>query len=193
MKINRLALAKKQLEQLKRQGAKVKFAACGRVMIDGLPFSFSVSSGGDASNKGIVVSFSGEPVENGSLILNTIDMHYTRNGRAHSQTKKLARIVKSDGKHIYQAKFTDAVLEDAQPRKKKSDPEALLADIASAYSFKVTPEYKASEDAEVMVTVYPIADPLTGLAVEWRSCTGDKDWFEHHPEAFAPPPKRRFR
>ena len=42
MKINKLALAKKQLEQMKKQGVKVKFAACGKVMIDGLPFSFSV-------------------------------------------------------------------------------------------------------------------------------------------------------
>ena len=193
MKINKLALAKKQLEQIKKQGVKVKFAACGKVMIDGLPFSFSVTSAGEASNKGIVVSFSGEPVENGSLVLGTVDMHYTRNGRAHSQTKKLARIVKSDGKHIYQAKFTDAVLEDAQSSKKKAGPEELLSEISSAYTFKVTPEYKPSEDAEVMVTVYPIAEPLTGLAVEWRSCTSDKDWFEHHPGALTAPPKRRFR
>ena len=193
MKINKLALAKKQLEQIKKQGVRVRFSACGKVMIDSLPFSFSVSSAGDASNKGIVVSFSGEPVENGSLVLNTIDMHYTRNGRAHSQTKKLARIVKSDGKHIYQAKFTDAVLESASSSKKKKSPEDLLADIASAYTFKTVPEYRSAEDAEVMVTVYPIADPLTGLAVEWRDCTSDKDWFEHHPDAFTAPPKRRFR
>ena len=193
MKINKLALAKKQLEQMKKQGVKVKFAACGKVMIDGLPFSFSVMSAGEASNKGIVVSFSGEPVENGSLVLETVDMHYTRNGRARSQTKKLARIVKSDGKHIYQARFTDAVLEASQPTRKKAGSEELLADIASAYTFKVTPEYKPAEDAEVMVTVYPIAEPLTGLAVEWRSCTSDKDWFEHHPEALTAQPKRRFR
>ena len=193
MKINKLALAKKQLEQIKKQGVKVKFAACGKVMIDGLPFSFSVSSAGDASNKGIVVSVSGEPVENGTLVLDTIDMHYTRNGRAHSQTKKLARIVKSDGKHIYQARFTDAVLEDCKPSKKKADPELLLEEIASAYSFKVTPQYKSAEDGEIMLTVYPIAEPLTGLAVEWRNCTSDKNWFEHHPEAFSAAPKRRFR
>ena len=193
MKINKLALAKKQLEQMKKRGVKVKIAACGKVLIDGLPFSFSVMSDGEASQKGIVVSFSGEPVENGSLVLNTIEMSFTRNGRAHSETKKLARIVKTDGKHIYQAKFTDAVLEEAKPSKKKADSDAFISDIASAYRFKVTPTYKAEDEAEVMLTVYPIAEPLAGLAVEWRNCTSDKEWFEHNPDAFRTVPKRKFR
>ncbi len=185
MKLNqKLALAKKQMDMMKKRGVKVKIGTCGKVLIDGLPFSFSVTSAGDASQKGIVVSFSGEPVEKGDLTLGTIEMRFTRDGRAHSTTKKLARIVKSDGKHIYQAKFTDAVLEEYRPPKKKADSAAFLADIASAYSFRVIPEYKAAEDAEIMLTVYPIADPLAGLAVEWRSCTSDKDWFEHNPDAF---------
>ena len=193
MKLNKLALAKKQLEQMKKRGVKVRITACGKVMIDGLPFSFSVMSAGEHSNKGIVVSFSGEPVENGTLTLGTVEMHYTRNGRAHTETKKLARIVKKDGKHIYQARFADAVLEEFTPTRKKADSEAFLADMASTYSFKVTPGYSETEDAEVMLTVYPIADPLAGLAVEWRSCTSDKDWFEHHPEALTAAPKRKFR
>ena len=66
MKLNKLALAKKQIEQMKKRGVKVKITACGKVMIDGLPFSFSVMSGGERSEKGIVVSFSGEAVENGT-------------------------------------------------------------------------------------------------------------------------------
>ncbi len=189
---NRIALAKKQIEQMKKQGVKVKIVTCGKVLIDGLPFSFSVSSAGEASNKGIVVSFSGEPVESGALVLGTIEMRYMRNGRAHSQTKKLARIVKKDGKHIYQAKFTDAVLEDHQPSKKKASADDLLADISSTYNFKVTPEYKLEDEAEIMLTVYPLADPLAGLAVEWRNCTSDKDWFEHHPEALRAAAKKRF-
>lgn len=193
MKLNKLALAKKQIEQMKKRGVKVKITACGKVMIDGLPFSFSVMSGGERSEKGIVVSFSGEAVENGTLTLGTVDMHYIKKGKAHSQTKKLARIVKKDGKHIYQARFTDVVLIDSASSKKKKDSASFLADIESSYSFKVTPEYSSDEDSEIMLTVYPIADPLAGLAVEWRSCTSDKDWFEHHPEALTAAPKRRFK
>ncbi|MBR6872168.1 MAG: hypothetical protein IKN17_01535 [Ruminococcus sp.] len=191
MKMSKLALAKKQIKEMTRRGVKVRFVSCGKVLIDGLPFSFSVASGGEPSQKGVVVSFSGEPVENGTLTLGTIEMRYSRSGRAHSETKKLVRIEKSDGKHIYQAKFPSASLEDYQPTGKKADSEMFLADITSAYTFKVTPTFKEPKDAEVMVTVYPIADPLAGLAVEWRDCTSDKDWFEHNPDAFRQTSKRK--
>ena len=192
MKLNKLALAKKQIKELRKQGVKVRISTCGRVLIDGLPFSFSAVSDGAASQKGIVVSFSGEPVENGSLTFGTIELRFFVGGRARSATKKLNRIEKSDGKHIYQAKFTEAALAEFVPSKGKAGSEDFLADVASALSFKTTPTYKGSEDAEVMLTVYPIEDPLAGLAVEWRSCTSDKDWFEHNPDALKPVKKRRF-
>ncbi|MBR4555202.1 MAG: hypothetical protein IKO27_06360 [Ruminococcus sp.] len=186
MKLGKFGLMKEQLKQMNKKGVKVSIASCGKVLIDELPFSFSVASAGEASQKGIVVSFSGEPVEDGRLVLSTIEMRYTRNGRAHSETKKLARIVKRDGKHIYQAKFTSVVLEEARPMKKKADSDMFLADISSSYSFRLIPSYKQDEEAEVMLTVYPLADPLGGLAVEWRSCTSDKEWFEHNPDALKP-------
>lgn len=191
MKLNKLALARKQLEQMKKRGVKVRFSSCGKVLIDGLPFSFSVSSAGDASNKGIVVSFSGEPVEKGELELGTIEMHSFKNSRARSETKKLAKIVKSDGKHIYQAKFPGAVLENFAPTGKKAGEGEFLDDISSQYTFKVTPSYKQETEGEIMLTVYPIEDPLAGLAVEWKKCTSDKDWFEHNPDALKPVRKKR--
>ena len=192
MKLNRLAAARKQIEQMKKRGAKLKFNSCGKVLIDGLPFSFSAVSIGGASNKGIVVSFSGEPVENGRLSFGSIELRYTQNGRARSTAKKLARIVKSDGKHIYQAKFTEVTLEDYQPTGRKADSDMFLSDISSAFSFRVTPSYKEEQQGEVMLTVYPIEDPLSGLAVEWKPCTSDKDWFEHNPDALKPVKKKRF-
>ena len=184
MKLNqKLALAKKQLEQRTKRGVKVKIASCGKVMINGLPFSFSAASAGDASQKGIVISFSGEPVENGTLTFGTVEMHSVRNGKARVETKKLAKIVKKDGKHIYQARFTDAVLEEFAPDGKKADENMFLTDIASHFTFRTTPQYTGEEDGEVMITVYPLEDPLGGLAVEWKPCTDDPDWFASHPEA----------
>ena len=49
MKINRLGLVWQQIAQMKKRGVKVRIAACGKVLIDGLPFSFSVVSDGEAS------------------------------------------------------------------------------------------------------------------------------------------------
>lgn len=188
----KLGLLRKQMAAMSKvQSVKVRIAVCGKVMIDGLPFGFSAASAGKASNKGIVVSFSGEPVENGTLKLSTIEMRYTRFGRAHSETKKLQRIEKKDGKHIYQVKFPSAVLEDGGASG-SSDSEMFLSDVSAAYNFKLTPEYREEDEGEVMITVYPIEDPLGGLAVEWRSCTSDKEWFEHNPEAFKPVKKKKF-
>lgn len=186
----KLGQFRKQLSMMNMKTVKVRIPVCGKVMIDGMPFSFSAASDGKASNKGIVVSFSGEPVENGTLKLGTIEMRYVRYGRNHTETKKLQWIKKSDGKHIYQAKFPSAVLEEAAAVG-DTDAEVFLADISAAYSFRVTPEYAEAEDNEVMITVYPIEEPLTGLAVEWRACTSDKEWFEHNPDALKPVKKKR--
>lgn len=186
----KLGLIKKQLAMMNRQTVKVKIPVCGKVMIDGMPFGFSAASDGKASQKGIVVSFSGEPVENGSLKLGTIEMKYVSNGKNRTETKKLQYIEKKDGKHIYQAKFTGAVLGEAGAVG-DTDAEIFLADVSSSFNFKVTPEYKAAEDGEVMITVYPIEEPLSGLAVEWRSCTSDKQWFEHNPDALKPIKRRK--
>ncbi|MBR6101998.1 MAG: hypothetical protein IKP95_06205 [Ruminococcus sp.] len=192
MKLSKLAMAKKQLKEMTKRGVKVKISSCGRVLIDGLPFSFSVSSAGDASRKGIVVSFSGDPVEKGELTLDVIELHCVKNGKARTETKKLSKIVKSDGKHIYQAKFTGLELEEFAPTGKKADEEMFLADISSQYTFKTVPEYKQETDGEIMLTVYPIEEPLTGLAVEWKPCTSDKEWFSHNPDALKAAKKRRF-
>ncbi|MBR1393117.1 MAG: hypothetical protein IJ561_04710 [Ruminococcus sp.] len=193
MKLNqKLALAKKQLEQMNKRGVKVKIASCGKVLINGLPFSFSAASAGDASNKGIVISFSGEPVEKGLLTFGAVEMHYFRGGKARQETKKLVKVIKKDGKPIYQARFTDAVLEEFAPDGKKADENMFLTDIASHYTFRTTPQYTGEEDAEVMITVYPLEDPLGGLAVEWKPCTTDENWFTSHPEALKTKPKRRF-
>lgn len=55
-----------------------------------------------------------------------------------------------------------------------------LQKLSSEISFKTVPRYKGAEEAEVMITVYPNENPLNGLAVSWKNCTSDKDWFVHN-------------
>ena len=176
----KLSELKMAVKMSRMRGAKVRFAACGGVLIDGLPFAFSVASDGAASSKGFCVSFSGEAVEDGRLTFDVIELRTFKNGRSTLQKKKLAKIVKTDGKHIYQARFPGLELLDttAKKEKGKSREEQFLGDIASTYSFKVFPHYSGDEDTEVMITCYPFEDPIGGLAVEWKPCTSDKDWFE---------------
>lgn len=178
-----LSALKYAIAQRKKRGVKVRFVSCGKVLIDGLVFAFSVASDGDPSSKGFCISFSGEPVESGALTFDVIELRMMKNGRSITRTKKLAKIVKKDGKHIYQAKFADLELADyAASDKGKSKEELFLGDIASAYSFRVTPHYTGTDDGEVMITCYPYEDPIKGLAVEWKPCTADKNWFEHNPD-----------
>lgn len=53
------------LKKLNDPQPKLKISSCGEILIDGLPFSFTVASAGSASDKGLVVSFSGEAVDKG--------------------------------------------------------------------------------------------------------------------------------
>ncbi|MBR1763942.1 MAG: hypothetical protein IJ746_00945 [Ruminococcus sp.] len=179
----RFSALKQAIRQQTKRGAKVRFASCGQVLIDGLPFAFSVASDGDQSGKGFCISFSGEPVEKGELTFDVLELRLFKNGRTVTQKKKLAKIVKKDGKHIFQARFPELELRDCgADTKGRSREEQFLGDIASTYSFKVTPHYTGAEDGEVMLTCYPFEEPLNGLAVEWKPCTADRDWFEHNPE-----------
>ena len=49
----------------KEMPVKLDFAACGKILIDSLRFSFSITSDGKASNKGLCVSFSSAWKSNG--------------------------------------------------------------------------------------------------------------------------------
>ena len=178
----RFSALKQALKEQRRRGARVRFASCGQVLIDGLPFAFSVASDGDASAKGFCISFSGEPVENGELTFGPLELRLFKNGRSITQKKKLAKIIKKDGKPIFQARFPELELRDSlSDAKGKTREEQLLSDITSAYSFKVTPHFTGSSDGEVMLTCYPFEEPLKGLAVEWKACTADRDWFSNNP------------
>ena len=86
--------------------------------------------------------------------------------------KKLAKIVKKDGKHIYQAKFADLELADyAASDKGKSKEEQFLGDIASAYSFRVTPAARingVSNSGDV--STVPSISPVSKIMV--AGCSG---------------------
>ena len=46
-------------------------------------------------------------------------------------------------------------------------------------AFKVTPHFSGEDTPEVMLTVYPYENMLTGSAVQWLKVTSDKDYFLH--------------
>lgn len=79
---------------------------------------------------------------------------------------------------IYQAKFTDIKLPEFDSSV-ATTKEEFLGVLATQLTFRVTPLYKGNGLPEIMLSVYPFGDPLTGSATEWKRVTADQDYFLH--------------
>ena len=160
---------------------KLEFAACGKVLIDSLRFSFSVTSDGKASIKGLCVSFSGEAIDSGEVTLTDLEWIENRRGKNVVHKVDMPLTTKKDGKRIYQAKFPHIHISDASQRvgENQTMEEALSSIISKDIRFKVTPHYSGDGEPEVMLNVYPYENALTGSCTQWLKVTADKDWFEH--------------
>ncbi|WP_124097931.1 hypothetical protein [Ruminococcus sp. Marseille-P6503] len=181
---NPLKRLKKELKSINKPQVKLKFSACGEILIDGLPFAFGVESDGISSEQGLTVSLSGEAVDKGRLTFDTIEL-YILNNEASPAVKKLEAVTKKDGKKIYRARFPEVKIPTSQKQSffsfgRRLSENEFLQRLSSEISFKTVPHYKGAEEAEVMITVYPNENPLNGLAVSWKNCTSDKDWFVHN-------------
>ena len=87
----------------------------------------------------------------------------------------------SDGKKIYQAKFTKIPIteKDTSVLFRKLTEEEVVQRLNCEIAFKVTPHFSGEDTPEVMLTVYPYENMLTGSAVQWLKVTSDKDYFLH--------------
>ena len=90
-------------------------------------------------------------------------------------------VTKKDGKKIYQAKFTKIPIteKDTSVLFRKLTEEEVVQRLNCEIAFKVTPHFSDEDTPEVMLTVYPYENMLTGAAVQWLNVTSDKDYFLH--------------
>ena len=166
----------------KEMPVKLDFAACGKILIDSLRFSFSITSDGKASNKGLCVSFSGEAIDSGEVQLKDLEIMEQRKGKLVPRKVSMPLVTKKDGKKIYQAKLRDLKISDAAQRVAKGQTieDALSSIISKDISFKVTPIYSGDEEPEIMLNIYPYENALTGSCTKWLKCTSDRNWVEHN-------------
>ncbi len=171
-----------KLFKAKELPVKLAFAACGKVLIDSLRFSFSVTSDGKASVKGLCVSFSGEAIDSGEVTLTDFEWIENRRGKNVVHKVDMPLTAKKDGKRIYQAKFPHIHISDASHRigENQTIEDALSSIISKDIRFKVTPHYTGSGEPEIMLNVYPYENALTGSCTQWLKVTADHDWFEHN-------------
>lgn len=166
---------------LKKKQVKLQFSTCGEIMIDGLPFAFGVESAGKASDKGLCVSISGEAVNDGRVTFSNLEYYENHGGKITLVKHGFSLVTKKDGKKIYQAKFTKIPIteKDTSVLFRKLTEEEVVQRLNCEIAFKVTPHFRGEDTPEVMLTVYPYENMLTGSAVQWLKVTSDKDYFLH--------------
>ena len=157
----------------------LKMISCGEIMINRLPYSFSLQNIGAASSEGLCVTISGGAVDNGRVRFT--DFVFIRNidGKIKTERYDLPLVTKKDGKKLYQAKFDNLMLKEFDPKEAKTEEE-FLGVLSTQLTFRVTPVFEGDDMPEVMLSVYPYGDPITGSATEWKRVTSDEDYFLHH-------------
>lgn len=156
----------------------LKMISCGEVMINGLPYSFSLQNVGAGSSAGLCVTISGEDVDNGRVRFTDLIFLKNQGGKIVPQRYDFPLVTKKDGKKIYQARFDKLRLQEFAPEVATTEEE-FLGVLSTQLTFRVTPLFEGKDMPEVMLSIYPFADPLTGSATEWKKVTSDEDYFLH--------------
>ena len=156
----------------------LKMISCGEIMIDRLPYTFSLQNIGAASKEGLIVSLSGDDIDSGRVRFTDLTFQRISNGKAEWVRYDLPLVTKNDGKRIYQARFGSISLSEFDPSVASTEEE-FLGVLSTQLTFRVTPLFDGDDTPEIMLSVYPLGDPLTGSATEWKKVTSDQDYFLH--------------
>lgn len=156
----------------------LKMISCGEIMIDRLPYTFSLQNIGAASNEGLIVSLSGDDIDSGRVRFTDLTFQRISNGKTEWVRYDLPLVTKNDGKRIYQARFGSISLSEFDPSVASTEEE-FLGVLSTQLTFRVTPLFNGDDTPEIMLSVYPLGDPLTGSATEWKKVTSDQDYFLH--------------
>ena len=158
-------------------------SSCGAVMIDGLTFTISVESDGAADKKGIMFTLSGEAVENGSFTVDMVDIVYPVNTGTRTIKRKPEIYEKKEGGKVLRLPCPEIhIPECSDPESLSNTPrteEELLNSVPKQIIFRFTPKYKEKNECEIMINIYPSANPLDGACTEWVTATSDTEFFEH--------------
>lgn len=183
MNLFRSDLIARAIQKQDKTRVALRRSSCGAVLIDGLQFAASVESDGARSNKGLVFTLSGEAVQDGSFSVDMLNVTYPAPGGGKSIKRKVQTAKTNEGKTILRCVFDEIRIPDC------SDPDSLGLTAATEEQlkntsdkqiiFRFTPRYTGSEEAEILLNIYPKANPLDGSFTEWLTATSDRDFFEH--------------
>lgn len=173
-----------KLFKRKTPAVKLSFSSSGDVLADSNPFLFTVSSIGKASDKGFLISISGDAVNDGSLRLDKIELHRLKGVKFEVAKYGLKRTAKKDGGYAYQLSLKNFHLPEGESsfqgilNLKGTSRRSELSKIENEIQFKLTPSYSGDKTSEILIGVFPYENILDGAASKWVKVTPDKDYFK---------------
>ena len=170
-------LISKMTRRFMGNDVKLRLLQNSGIMINGLEFTFMGESIGKASGKGFAVSITGDEIDKDRLKFSTITMTAGSGPKNSSNTKKLIRTQKSDGRYAYQAKFQNTPIPEAEDVSGMDKLEQLMAGSKNQFVFKLTPFYEGEKETEVMITIYPFESILTGAATLYKKVTSNSNYY----------------
>lgn len=162
----------------KKSLPKIKLTALGKKLYNGLTYSVSIENTGASTQKGFCLSLAGDAVDNGGLKAKTL---YLRRLNGNEVVEiPFERVTKKDGNIALMAKAEGEFLGGvgksqmlAFPSEEKSQ-EYFLDSLSKQVSLKFDVEYRDSTEREVLITVFPYDNVITGTDSVWRTATSEE-------------------
>lgn len=168
----------------KNSEVKLGFSSVGKVMADSNSYLFSIESIGKASEKGFLISFSGEAVDSGSLKLDKIELHRLKGVKFEITKYGLKKVEKKEGGFAYQLSLKNFYIPERESESASllkfggNKDKASLSRIENEIQFKLSVSYDGTDESEVLIGVFPYENILSGAASKWVTVSPDKDYFK---------------
>lgn len=149
-----------------KQMPKIRLSALGEKMYNTLTYSVTIENVGKRSDKGFSLSLAGDAVDNGGL--RAKELVIQRMG-AVKETVPFDKVIKKDGRIAYIAKADNKTLPSCNETDEKRGTEQFFVEsMKKQITLRFECIYDDSKEREVLLTVFPHEDVLTGADSVWR-------------------------
>lgn len=153
---------------------KLKLSAFGEKIYNGMLYSVSIENCGAESTKGFCLSIAGDAVDNGGLTVKKLQIHRIEGIKATVKEIPFVRVEKKSGGIAFMARAENEYLPYAItlkgfefPTEKRAE-ELMVARLQNEISLKFVCSYTDDIEREVLITVFPFENVLTGADCAWK-------------------------
>ena len=167
----------------KKSEVKLGFSSGGEVMVDSVSYLFSIESKGKASDKGFMISISGDAVNDGTAKFESIELHRLKGVKFEIKKYSLKKVEKKEGGICYQLTLGNFDIPENESDGiwdilRKDDRNSEMDKIKKEIQFKLSVSYTGNSESEVLIGVFPLENIISGGATKWVKISPDKDYFK---------------